>query len=69
MTEDSPMALIRKLDETAEALLQLARHVRASAPEVADETLRSEMLESADGLERRAEEMVAAIERLRIRIN
>jgi len=69
MTEDSPMALIRKLDETAEALRQLARHVRASAPHVADDALRDEMLESANGLERKAQEMAAAIERLRLSIN
>jgi|HubBroStandDraft_2_1064218.scaffolds.fasta_scaffold307793_2 hypothetical protein len=66
---DSPMTLIRKLDETATALLELARHVKKSAPEVTDEELRREMLESAEGLERRAGEMAEAIARLRKKIN
>jgi uncharacterized protein Yka (UPF0111/DUF47 family) len=68
MTE-SPMALIRKLDETATALRDLARQVRASAPEVTDEELRREMLDSAEGLERRAGDLTEATERLRKRIN
>ncbi|HEX4007571.1 MAG TPA: hypothetical protein VHX60_15455 [Acidobacteriaceae bacterium] len=68
MTE-TPMELIRKLDETAAALLALARHVRQSAPDVADEELRKEMLESAADLERRATDMAEAIERLRVKIN
>jgi uncharacterized protein Yka (UPF0111/DUF47 family) len=68
MTE-SPMALIRKLDEAATALRSLAQQVRASAPEVTDEELRREMLESAEGLEKRAGDLAEAIERLRRRIN
>jgi uncharacterized protein Yka (UPF0111/DUF47 family) len=68
MTE-SPMALIRKLDETATALRDLAQQVRASAPEVTDEELRREMLASAKGLEQRAGDLADAIERLRRRIN
>jgi uncharacterized protein Yka (UPF0111/DUF47 family) len=68
MTE-SPMALIRKLDEAATALRDLARQVRGSAPEVTDEELRREMLESAESLERRAGDLAEAIERLRRRIN
>jgi uncharacterized protein Yka (UPF0111/DUF47 family) len=63
------MALIRKLDEAATALLHLARQVRASAPEVTDEELRREMLASAEGLEQRAGDLAEAIERLRRRIN
>jgi uncharacterized protein Yka (UPF0111/DUF47 family) len=68
MTE-SPMALIRKLDEAAQALRELAQQVRGSAHEVTDEELRREMLESADGLEKRAGDLAEAIERLRRRIN
>jgi uncharacterized protein Yka (UPF0111/DUF47 family) len=68
MTE-SPMALIRKLDEAATALRDLAQQVRASAPEVSDEELRREMLASAEGLEKRAGDLAEAIERLRRRIN
>lgn len=68
MTE-SPMDLIRKLDEAATALRNLAQQVRASAPETTDEELRREMLESAEGLERRAGDLAEAIERLRRRIN
>lgn len=68
MTE-SPMALIRKLDEAATALRNLAGQVRAAAPEVTDEDLRREMLESAEGLEKRAGDLADAIERLRRRIN
>jgi len=66
---ESPMALIRKLDEAATALRDLAQQVRASAPEVTDEELQREMLESAEGLEKRAGELAEAIERLRRRIN
>jgi uncharacterized protein Yka (UPF0111/DUF47 family) len=66
---DSPMALIRKLDEAAQALRELAQQVRGSAPEVTDEELRREMLESAETLERRADDLAEAIERLRRRIN
>jgi len=66
---DSPMTLIRKLDETAAALKDLARHVRKSAPEVADGELRQEMLDSAEDLERRAGEMADAVARLRAKIN
>lgn len=63
------MQLIRKLDETAGALRHLAEQVRQAAPEVEDEVLRGEMLASADGLERRALEMVEAIAHLRVQIN
>jgi uncharacterized protein Yka (UPF0111/DUF47 family) len=66
---ESPMALIRKLDEAATALRDLAQQVRASAPEVTDEELQREMLESAEGLEKRAGDLAEAIERLRRRIN
>jgi hypothetical protein len=65
----TPMDLIRKLDETATALLELARRVRAAAPEVTDPALRDEMLESADGWERRAAEMSEAILRWKREIN
>jgi uncharacterized protein Yka (UPF0111/DUF47 family) len=68
MTE-SPMALIRKLDEAASALRDLAEQVRASAPEVTDDELRREMLESAEGLRKRADDLAQAIEGLRRRIN
>lgn len=63
------MDLIRKLDETAAALLDLARRVRSAAPAVADVELRREMLESADGIEQRAEKMAEAIQRWRREIN
>jgi hypothetical protein len=63
------MALIRKLDETAAALLELAKHIRRTALEVADDALRAEMLASAEGLERRAGEMGEAVGRLRTKIN
>jgi hypothetical protein len=66
---ESPMDLIRKLDETATALLHLARSVRAAAAEIADPALRDEMLESADGWERRAAEMSEAILRWKREIN
>jgi uncharacterized protein Yka (UPF0111/DUF47 family) len=66
---ESPMDLIRKLDEAASALLELARQIRGSAPEVANPELRQEMLESAEGLERRAQEMAEAIGKLRVKIN
>lgn len=68
MTE-SPMALVRKLDEAATALRNLAQQVRGSAPEVTDDELRREMLASADALEKRAGDLTDAIERLRRRIN
>lgn len=68
MTE-TPMDLIRKLDETAAALLDLARRVRSAAPAVADVELRREILESADGIEQRAEKMAEAIQRWRREIN
>jgi uncharacterized protein Yka (UPF0111/DUF47 family) len=65
----TPMELIRKLDETARALRELANQVSQAAPEVGDETLRGEMLESAAGLERRANDLMEAITRLRVKIN
>jgi hypothetical protein len=65
----TPMDLIRKLDEAAAALRDLAQHVRRTAPEVKDRDLRREMLESADGMERRADKMAEAIERWRREIN
>lgn len=65
----TPMELIHKLDETARALRELAGQVRRAAPEVADLALRAEMLESADGMERRAENLAEAITRLRVKIN
>ncbi|HTV83215.1 MAG TPA: hypothetical protein VME18_11235 [Acidobacteriaceae bacterium] len=65
----TPMELIRKLDETATALLELANQVRQAAPETADPELRAEMLESADGMERRAGELREATARLRVKIN
>ena len=63
------MDLIRKLDETASALLELARRVRAAAPEVTDPALRDEMLDSAEGWEKRAAEMSEAILRWKREIN
>ncbi|MGB9146076.1 MAG: hypothetical protein WCC14_09660 [Acidobacteriaceae bacterium] len=66
---ESPMELIRKLDQAAAALLELARQVRASAPEVPDAELRQEMLDSAEAMERRAREMAEAIAGLRVKIN
>lgn len=68
MTE-TPMDLIRKLDETATALLELAKQVRGAAEEVTDPALRVEMLESAEGWERRAGEMTEAILRWKKEIN
>jgi hypothetical protein len=68
MTE-TPIDLIRKLDETATALLELARRVKATAAEVTDPALREEMLESAGGWERRAGEMGEAILRWKREIN
>ncbi len=65
----TPMDLIRKLDETATALLDLARRVRRAAADVTDPALRAEMEESADGWERRAQEMTDAILRWRREIN
>ena len=63
------MDLIRKLDETASALLELARRVRAAAPEVTDPALRDEMLDSAEGWEKRAAEMSEAFLRWKREIN
>lgn len=63
------MDLIRKLDEAAAALLELAGQVRRAAPNVTDVALRDEMLESAAGMERRAREMAEAISRWRREIN
>lgn len=65
----TPMELIRKLDETAAALRDLAKQVRAAAPETEDPELRAEMLRSADGLERRANDLIEAVARLRVKIN
>ncbi|MGC2299520.1 MAG: hypothetical protein WA476_12005 [Acidobacteriaceae bacterium] len=65
----TPMDLIRKLDETAAALLELAKRVRGAAEEVTDPALRVEMLESAEGWERRAAEMTDAILRWKKEIN
>jgi hypothetical protein len=65
----TPMELIRSLDETAKALLELAGRVRAAAAEVGDHALREEMLESAEGWERRAGEMAEAILRWKREIN
>ena len=66
---ESPMALIRKLDEAAKALRHLAEQVKSAAPEVTDEELRHEMLSSADALEKRAGDLAEAIARLRSKIN
>lgn len=66
---EGPMALIRKLDEAAAALLKLARQVKEVAPEVEDADLRQEMQESAAALERRAAAMAEAIGQLRVKIN
>ncbi|MFP5227215.1 MAG: hypothetical protein ACLGXA_06255 [Acidobacteriota bacterium] len=63
------MSLIRTLDETAAALLDLAHRVRTAAADVSDPALRDEMLESAAGWERRAGEMSAAILRWKREIN
>jgi len=63
------MDLIRKLEETARALLELAQRVRAAADDVTDPALREEMLESATGWERRAGEMLEAILRWKREIN
>lgn len=65
----TPMDVIRKLDEAAAALLDLATQVRRAAPAVEDTLLRHEMLESAQGMERRAREMAEAIQRWRREIN
>lgn len=64
-----PMELIRKLDETAASLLELAKRVRAAAAGIADPALRDEMLASAEGWERRAGEMAEAILRWKREIN
>lgn len=66
---DTPMHLIRKLEETAAALQDMARRVRLAAEGIADPALRTEMLESADGWERRAAEMADAILRWKREIN
>ena len=63
------MDLIRKLDETASALRELASQVRQAAPESEDPALRAEMLESASGLEQRANDLTEAVARLRVKIN
>lgn len=66
---DTPMSLIRKLEETAAALQDLARRVRRAAEDIADPALRAEMMESADGWERRGGEMADAILRWKREIN
>jgi len=63
------MSLIRKLEETAAALLDLARRVRRAAEDITEPGLRAEMTESADGWERRAQEMADAILRWKREIN
>jgi hypothetical protein len=68
MTE-TPMELILKLDETAAALADLAEQVRRAVHAVTDEELRREMLESADGMQVRAERMAEAVGRWRREIN
>ena len=65
----TPMHLIRRLEETAAALLDLSGRVRRAAEGVADPELRAEMMESADGWERRAAEMADAILRWKREIN
>lgn len=65
----TPMDLIRKLDDAAAALFDLATAVRQAAFEITDLDLRYEMLESATGMERRAREMAEAIHRWRREIN
>jgi hypothetical protein len=67
MTE-TPMDLIRKLDETAAALANLAEQVRQAADAVEDGELRREMLESAEGMQVRAGRMAEAIRRWRLTI-
>lgn len=67
--DGTPIEMIRKLDETATALRDLAGRVRAAALDVADPALRDEMLESAAGWERRADEMSEAILRWKREIN
>jgi uncharacterized protein Yka (UPF0111/DUF47 family) len=62
---ETPMELIRKLDETAAALADLAQQVRHAAAAVTDDDLRREMLESADGMQIRAERMAEAVGRWR----
>ncbi|MFZ0633701.1 MAG: hypothetical protein WA399_07985 [Acidobacteriaceae bacterium] len=62
---DTPIELIRKLDETAAALADLAEQVRRAADAVEDSDLRQEMLESAAGMRVRAERMAEAIGRWR----
>lgn len=66
---DTPMELIRRVGETASALADLARHVRAAAADVNDPELHAEMLESAEGWERRSAEMAEAILRWKREIN
>jgi hypothetical protein len=65
----TPMDLIRTLDETATALLELAHRVMSTAADVSDPALREEMLASAEGWERRAGEMREAILRWKREIN
>lgn len=69
MTAESPMALIRKLDAAVAALGQLTHEMRKAAAQATDEEMRREMLDSAEGLERRATDMAEAIARLRSKIN
>ena len=67
--DGTPIELIRKLDETATALRELAHRVRAAAADVADPVLQDEMLESAAAWEQRAREMSEAILRWKREIN
>jgi hypothetical protein len=66
---DTPMELIRTLDETATALRELAHRVRTAAADVTDPVLQKEMLDSATGWEHRAGEMSEAILRWKREIN
>jgi hypothetical protein len=66
---ETPMELVRKVEEAAAALRALAVRVRQAAAEVKDAELRREMQGSADELEQRAEQMAEAIERWRLQIN
>jgi ribosomal protein S7 len=63
------MELIRKLEETAAALRHLAEQAQHAAEKTADSALREEMLESAEGWERRADEMEEAVLRWKLKIN
>lgn len=66
---ESPMELIRKVEETAGSLRDLAAKVRGAAATVEDMELQREMLASADELEQRAEQMAEAIHRWKMQIN